>query len=84
MLYYSYEITQKDYGKGNSMIPKYATLLLGRNCKCEVINVHFDTHQVTLKEREKVFNTVLIKDVVFDYTGYSKIEIIAFLKRFSQ
>lgn len=60
------------------IIPKHATLLLGRNCKYQVECIHFDTKQVTLKEKEKVFNTVSFNNVIFDYSGLSQNEVRRF------
>ena len=38
--------------------PSKAMLLLNRNRVYLVDNIHFDTSQVTLKESEKVYNTI--------------------------
>ena len=64
-------------------IPKYATLLinyiLGMDKKYPVEVVHFDTYQVTLRESDIVFNTVSIRNVIFDYSGMTDGEISAFI-----
>lgn len=62
--------------------PTHATLLLNRNCKFPVVNVHFKTQQVTLQEKEKVYNTVSIKNVVFDYSDFTESEIREFQRAF--
>ena len=59
-------------------IPQHATLMLGRNCKYPIETVHFATKLVTLKENEKVFNTVSVHDVRFDYTNFTEAEIKRF------
>lgn len=56
-------------------IPKYATLLLDRNEKFRVFDVHFNTRQVTLQENAKVFNTVSIDNVIFDFEDMSREDI---------
>lgn len=62
--------------------PQKALLLLGRNKSYPIVAIHFDTKQVTLKESDKVYNTVSIKDVIFDYTGLNESEIKDFQNRF--
>lgn len=63
-------------------VPSHATLLLNRNRKYSIDQIHFKTGQITLKESEKVYNTVSIKNVIFDYSGFSVSEIINFEKKF--
>ncbi len=64
------------------MYPKVARLLLGRN-KCYPVKVfHFSTKQVTLQESDKVYNTVSIFDVEFDYSEMSQKEILEFRSKF--
>lgn len=64
-------------------IPQSAFLLLGRNCEYIIEKIHFDTKQVMLKENEKVFNTVSVKNVRFNYAGFSDSEIEGFLNTFN-
>jgi len=63
--------------------PTSATLLLGRNCEYPIDTIHFNTRQITLKESEKVYNTVSIKNVIFNYSGFSDDEIRAFQNAFN-
>ena len=62
--------------------PKYAKLLLDKNVTYPIMNIHFATGQVTLKEKEKVYNTVDFKSVEFDFSGFSEIEQRTFLLSF--
>lgn len=62
--------------------PKRALLLLDKNCIYPVDVIHFETKQVTLKESEKVFNTVSINNVLFDYSDLTKAEIEIFKQSF--
>lgn len=64
--------------------PKSAKLLLGKNKKYPIEVIHHDTQLVTLSERKNVFNTVSIKDVEFDFTGFSQEEIESFLNSFKR
>ena len=64
-------------------IPKSAVLLLGRDREYPVEKIHFNTGLVTIKESEKVYNTVSIKNVDFNYTGLSEEEIRSFQKAIS-
>lgn len=59
-------------------IPKYATLLLNRNVKFPIEKIHFETKQVTLREKQKVYNTVSVKNVSFDYSDLTITEIACF------
>ena len=61
-------------------IPQYAFLLLGRNCKYPIETINFATKLVTLKESNKVYNTVSIHNVKFDYTNFTNVEIKEFQK----
>ncbi len=54
--------------------PLYAKVLIGVNQYYPIAKIHFETRQVTVKERENVFNTVSLKDVEFDYSGFSEEE----------
>lgn len=65
----------------NSKTPKKAKLLID-NKTYEVDKIHFNTKQVTLKESEKVYNTVLVKYVEFVFDEFSDKEIINFEKKF--
>lgn len=56
-------------------IPKYAVLLLDRNVKFPVEKIHFETKQVTLREKPKVYNTVSVKNVSFDFSDLTNVEI---------
>ncbi|WP_300939663.1 hypothetical protein [Bacteroides acidifaciens] len=58
--------------------PTHAKLLLGQNCKYPIEKIHFKTQQVTLRESEKVYNTVSIKSVEFDFSDFTEAEIMDF------
>lgn len=62
--------------------PKYAKLLLNKNVICPIVNIHFSTGQVTLKEKENIYNTVDIRNVEFDFSDFSETERQAFLLSF--
>lgn len=62
--------------------PTNAKLFLGRNCTFPIEKIHFKTQQVTLRESEKVYNTVSIKNVEFDFSDFTKAEIIEFQRLF--
>lgn len=62
--------------------PTHAKLLLGRNCKYPIEKIHFKTQQVTLRESEKVYNTVSIKNVEFDFSDFTEAEIMDFQRSF--
>lgn len=49
---------------------KYAKVLLGRNKIYPIYKINYETKQVTLKESEKVFLTVLWKDVEMIYDRF--------------
>lgn len=55
--------------------PKYATLLLDRNIKYPVEKIHFETKQVTLREKTKVYNTVSVNNVSFDFSDFTNTEM---------
>lgn len=61
--------------------PRYAKLLIRDNACYPIVNIHFETNQVTLQENEKVFNTVCIKSVEFDYSDFSMEEKVEFCKK---
>ncbi len=63
-------------------VPKKAKLLIRSNQECLIEAVHFNTRLITLKERPKVYNTVSIKNVDFDFSGFTLDEITAFLRKF--
>ena len=54
--------------------PAKALLLLNRNKEYIVHSIHFQTGQVTLKESDKEYNTVSIKNVKFDYSNFTEAE----------
>jgi len=62
--------------------PQKAKLLLGLNKTFSVARIHYDTKLVTLQESEKVFNTVSIENVVFDFSDFTREEIAVFMKKF--
>lgn len=62
--------------------PKKAKLLLRKSAIYPIEVIHYDTQLVTLAERKNVFNTVSIKNVEFDFTGFSQEEKESFLNRF--
>lgn len=59
-------------------MPTHATLLLGKNVKYPIEKIHFETRQITLCEKPKVYNTVSAKDVVFDFSYFTDNEIKEF------
>ncbi len=60
--------------------PRYAKLRIRNNICYPVVLIHFETNQVTLRENEKVFNTVNINDVEFDFSDLSNEEKVEFCK----
>lgn len=58
--------------------PTHAILLLGKNIKYPIKKIHYDTKQVTLREKPKVYNTVSVSDVVFDFSCFTDNEIKEF------
>lgn len=61
--------------------PQYATILLGKNEKLPIIKIHYKTKQVTLKEGEKIYNTVSFKNVIFDFDGLTERDILLFKEK---
>lgn len=61
--------------------PQFATLICEKK-KYPIALIHYKSAQVTLKEKEKVYNTVGISNVEFDFSSFSKDEKIAFLESF--
>ena len=64
------------------MNPKKAKILLRENKVYPIKVIHFSSKQVTLQESEKVFVTVLVEDVEFDYSGMDKNAIEEFRNKF--
>lgn len=64
-------------------LPKNAMLLLERNISYPIAAIHFETKQVTLKESDKVYNTVSLKDVYFDYADFDECDIRIFQAMFN-
>ncbi|MBQ3495249.1 MAG: hypothetical protein IJA76_00985 [Clostridia bacterium] len=62
--------------------PQYAKLLIRDNKCFRIARIHYDSNQVTLQESEKVYNTVSIKNVVFDFSGFTEIEKEEFFRKF--
>lgn len=62
-------------------VPKKA-ILLSINQEFPIDVIHYRTGQITLKEKEKVYNTVSIKNVRFDYSDFSESEIRTFQNKF--
>lgn len=44
--------------------------------------IHYKTKQVTLKEKENVYNTVALKNVAFDFSTMNEDEIRSFMNLF--
>lgn len=64
------------------MNPKKAKILLRENKVYPIQMIHFSSKQVTLQESEKVFVTVSVKDVEFDFSGMDKNTIKEFRNKF--
>ena len=64
------------------MNPKVAKLLIGKNKVYPIKTIHFSTKQVTLQESDKVYNTVSIPDVEFDFSNMSQKEVSDFKAKF--
>lgn len=62
--------------------PKYAKLLLNKNITYPIVNIHFSTGQVTLKEKENIYNTVDIRNVEFVFSDFTEMEKCSFLRAF--
>lgn len=63
-------------------VPRKAKLLINDNREYEVDQVHFKTGQITLKESDKVYNTVSVYNVAFNYDEFSAFEIRMFENAF--
>lgn len=70
-----------DNKKNIDKVPKKAKLLID-NRIYEIDRIHFKTRQVTLKESEKVYNTVMIKYVEFVFDEFSEKEKQKFERKF--
>ena len=57
--------------------PQYAKLLIRDNECFRIARIHYATNQVTLQESEKVYNTVSIKNVAFDFSVPGSIRFLA-------
>ena len=68
----------------NIKIPKKAKLIIRSNQEYSIVNIHFKTQLITLKEREKVYNTVSIKNVEFDFSDFTQEEFVNFWRKFEQ
>ena len=68
----------------NIRIPKKAKLLIRSNQEYLIEAIHFKTQLITLKEREKVYNTVSLKNVEFDFSNFAPEEIVTFWRKFEQ
>ncbi len=68
----------------NFKIPQKAKLLIRSNQECLIEAIHFKTQLITLKEREKVYNTVSVKNVEFDFSNFVPEEIVTFWRKFEQ
>ena len=64
------------------MNPKKAKLLLESNKFYPIKIIHFSTKQVTLQESDKVYNTVSISDVEFDFSNMTQKEVSDFKAKF--
>ena len=62
--------------------PQYAKLLIRDNECFRIAKIHYASKQVTLQEREKVYNTVSVKNVVFDFSGFTEKEKEEFCRKF--
>lgn len=62
-------------------VPHKAKLLID-NKIYEIDKINFNTKQITLRESEKVYNTVLIKYVKFIFEGFNEEEKVDFEKKF--
>ena len=63
--------------------PTKAKLLLGRNEMYPIEAIHYKTKQITLREKENIYNTVALKNVVFDFSSMSEEEIRYFMNLFN-
>lgn len=62
--------------------PKYAKLLNRGGKSFRIACIHYDSSQVTLQENEKVYNTVSIENVNFDFSDFTNIEREEFCRKF--
>lgn len=62
--------------------PKAAKIFFRENAMYPIEVIHYETGLVTLAERKNVFNTVSIKNVEFDFTGFTRQDQDSFLERF--
>lgn len=62
--------------------PQYAKLLIRDNECFRIAKIHYASNQVTLQESEKVYNTVSIKNVSFDFAGFTEKEKEEFCGKF--
>ena len=62
--------------------PEYARLLIRDDICLRVEKIYFDTHQVTLRESEKVYNTVSAKNVEFEFSDFTAREKEEFYRNF--
>ena len=62
--------------------PQYAKLLIRDNEYFRIARIHYASKQVTLQETEKVYNTVSIKNIAFDFSGFSEKEKEEFCRKF--
>lgn len=65
-------------------LPTKAKLLIHSNQEYLIEEIHFDTNLITLKERDKVYNTVSIKNVEIDFSKFTSDEIVTFWRNFEQ
>ena len=68
----------------NIKVPQKAKLLIRNSQECLIEVIHFKTKLITLRERKKVYNTVSIGNVEFDFTNFSPREIVIFWRKFDQ
>ena len=62
--------------------PQYAELLIKDKKRFLIVKIHYDSRQVPLKETEKVYNTVRIADVDFDFADFTEKEKEEFCRKF--
>lgn len=62
--------------------PQYAKLLIRNNAYLKIARIHYASNQVTLQESKKVYNTVNIKNVAFDFSGFTEQEKEEFCRKF--
>ena len=70
--------------KNNIKTPRKAKLII-RDCKeYDIVKIHFNTNLVTLREATNLYNTVSIRDVIFNFDGLTKEDIDEFEQKFSK